>query len=85
MTMIEFLLAVGVAVNGVSIAFLLERVSLMATKAEFDAALTELKGAVDAKIAALEARIAAGGMSAEEEAAVLAEIQAMKAGLTPPV
>lgn len=85
MTVTEFLLAVGVAVNGVSIAFLLERVSLMATKAEFDAALTDLKAAVEAKIAALQARIDAGGMSADEEAAVLAELQNMKAGLTPPV
>ena len=65
-----------------------ERLGNLATKAEFDSAIaavrTEIADAVAdraanlAKIAELEAQVAAGGMTAEEETAALADIAALR-------
>lgn len=57
----------------------------MPTKQEFLDKIAEVKASVDAKdvvqnnrIAELEAQIAAGGMTADEEAAVFAELESLK-------
>lgn len=56
----------------------------MATKAEFDAVIGEVNtslAAIAARIAALEAQVNAGGMSADDEGAVLAELNSLKAAV----
>lgn len=58
---------------------------IMATQLEFDAALGALDAATNdiaADIAALKAQIAGGGLTAEQEADVLAKLDAAAAKLT---
>jgi hypothetical protein len=63
---------------------LLRKVSTMATKADFDALVVAVNTATNniaARIAALEAKIAAGGLTGEEEANVLAELGSVRTAL----
>lgn len=65
-----------------------ERIRTMVTKADFDAAIAEVNAnldqgqvdidALEAKIAELTASINTGGLTAEEEAAALADVQALR-------
>ncbi len=56
----------------------------MATKADFDGLVVAVNTATNniaTRIAALEAKIAAGGLTAEEEAGVLAELASVRTNL----
>lgn len=60
------------------------KVSTMATKADFDglvAAVNTATNNIAARIAALEAKIASGGLTAEEETTVLAELASVRTNL----
>lgn len=60
------------------------KVSTMATKADFDGLVVAVNTATNniaARIAALEAKIAAGGLTAEEESNVLAELASVRTNL----
>jgi ABC-type transporter Mla subunit MlaD len=60
------------------------KVSTMATKADFDALVASVNTATNniaTRIAALEAKIATGGMTADEEAGVLSELSNVRQSL----
>jgi ABC-type transporter Mla subunit MlaD len=60
------------------------KVSTMATKADFDGLVVAVNTATNniaARIAALEAKIAAGGLTADEEANVLSELGSVRTAL----
>jgi hypothetical protein len=60
------------------------KVSTMATKADFDNLVASVNAATNniaARIAALEAKIATGGLTADEEANVLTELASVRANL----
>ena len=59
----------------------------MATLADFQAAITKVSTDIDTvlqQIADLKAQLAAGGLSPDEEAQVLASINALDAKINPP-
>lgn len=61
-----------------------KKVSTMATKADFDGLVVAVNTATNniaTRIAALEAKIAAGGLTGEEEASVLSELGSVRATL----
>lgn len=60
------------------------RMDKMPTKEEFDALIGEIRSGVDAtiaRIAELERQLADGGMTADEEEAIFAKLQALKNSL----